>query len=107
MAAAARQPFHGCGEGEVDARPTEPCAPALARLRSGHCGVTDESTRSTRVPLLTGCRLTTTTRLGTATHTRGTRALIDNPAVERARQREVPLWGVRPSLHHRNHGMVA
>ena len=29
--------------------------------------------------------------------TRGTRALIDNPAVGRARQREVPLWGAHPA----------
>ena len=42
-----------------------------------------------------------------ATHTRGTRALIDNPAVERARQREAPLWGVQSLPQHRNPGMVA
>ena len=31
-----------------------------------------------------------------ASETRGTRARIDIPAVERAPQREVPLWGVQP-----------
>lgn len=42
--AAVRQPFHGCGGWQVEARPTE----ELRAGRSFHCGVIDEGTRSTR-----------------------------------------------------------
>ena len=43
--AAVRQPFHGCGGWQVEARPTE----ELRAGRSFHCGVIDEGTHSTRV----------------------------------------------------------